>query len=99
LTADNLTPPPGFARVVNFTAGVSGWAGAAAQVTTTAAADGSSPTASGQGGVQGAPRVADLTLTLSNFSAPADAPLAGGGYSGWVTITLGPDLAAATEAP
>jgi hypothetical protein len=86
-------PPPGFARAVNFTAAVSGWTGADAQVTTTAGADGSTPTATGLGGVQPAPRSADLVLTLSDFSAPADAPLAAGGYSGWITITLGPDLA------
>jgi hypothetical protein len=94
MVADSGPPPAGFARAVNFTAAVSGWTGADAQVTTAAAADGSAPTATGLGGVQPAPRSADLLLTLSNFNAPADAPLAGGGYSGWIMITLGPDLTA-----
>jgi hypothetical protein len=93
MVADGGPPPPGFAKAVNFTAGVAGWAGADAEATTTAAADGSAGAATGQSGVQGAPKSADLTLTLSNFSAPGDAPLAAGAYAGWVTVTLGPDLA------
>jgi hypothetical protein len=87
---DAGTLQPGFARAVNFTSTVGGWAATAPLVTTAAAADGGSPAASGAGGAHPEPKITDLTLTLSNFTVPSDAILVSGLYAGRVTITLGP---------
>jgi hypothetical protein len=84
------TPPANFAKAVNFTALASGWGGTAASATSAAAADGSSPTASGDGSVQPQPRQSDIAVQLSTFTVPADALLVAGSYSGLVRVTLGP---------
>ena len=47
-------------------------------------------TASATGPTQPAPKVADLDVTLSNFTAPSDFLLTAGAYSGLVVIKLGP---------
>ena len=88
---DTTVPPAGFAKAVNFTANVTGWTSSAASVTTAASADGSNPTTNGTGPQQNAPESANLTLTLTNFTAPGDGILVAGTYNGLVTITLGPD--------
>jgi hypothetical protein len=80
----------GFARAVNYTSTVSNWASSDAVATTTATAGGGTPAVIGTGGNQPAPKLTDLTLTLSGFSVPSDLLLVAGGYSGLVTITLGP---------
>ena len=91
LVADDGTAvQPGFARAVNFTSSVDNWATEEATVTTAATAGGATPSAEGVGGTQPAPRIADLVLTLSDFSVPSDLLLVSGGYEGSVTITLGP---------
>ena len=90
VSTDGAAVQPGFARAVNFDAAVSGWASAATTVTTTATAAGGSPTATADGGVQATPRLGDLTLELSGFTAPGDALLVAGAYEGQITITLGP---------
>lgn len=92
LADDTSTPPANFSRAVNFSSTVDGWAATPAEVTTAATATGADPTASADGGVVGAPRMSDLTVTLSDFSAPGDALLVAGGYEGSVTVTLGPDM-------
>jgi len=91
LAADTSTPPPGFTRAVNFNSSVTTWGSPNAQVTTNAAANGSSATANGDSGVQADPRAASLSLQLSQFSAPGDGFLVTGAYAGSVTITLGPE--------
>ena len=92
LVADDASPlQPGFARAVNFTSTVSAWGSADATATTAAAANGGSPAATGDGGVQATPSRADLSLVLSAFSAPGDFYLVAGPYQGSVTITLGPE--------
>ena len=88
---DETVPPAGFSKAVNFTANVTGWTTSAASVTTAAAFDGSSPTTNSSGPEENAPESVNLTLTLTNFTAPGDAILVAGAYSGLVTITLGPD--------
>lgn len=93
VAADGSAVQAGFARAVNYTATVNNWAGTAAAVTTTATAAGGTPTASGTGGNQAAPKLSDLGLVLSAFTAPSDNLLVAGGYSGSVTITLGPSVA------
>jgi len=91
LVATDTSPvQPGFARAVNFTSTVTPWATTAASVTTNAAADGSNPTATASGGTLCNPKLTDLTLALTNFTAPSNALLVAGGYTGTVTITLGP---------
>ena len=82
--------PDGFARAVNFTATGSGWATAATSVSTGAARDGSNPTDSGTGVTQPLPRLADIAVSLADFSAPEDALLLADNYTGLVTVTLGP---------
>lgn len=92
LVADDAAPlQPGFARAVNFTSTVSVWGSADATATTTAAANGGSPAATGDSGVQATPNQADLSLVLSAFTAPGDSYLVAGPYQGSVTITLGPE--------
>lgn len=88
---DDLAVQPGFARAVNFTASASNWAGTPTNVTTTATAGGGTPTANGTGASQPLPKIADVRLELSDFTAPGDSLLVAGSYSGLVTITLGPD--------
>lgn len=87
---DTSTPQAGFSRAVNYTAAATGWASGASSATTGALNDGSNRTASGTGAVQPLPRVADITLTLSAFTAPGDLILVAGNYSGNVIVTLGP---------
>lgn len=83
-------PQANFARAVNYTATVGSWAATDAAVTTAAATDGSSANASGFGGTLGVPKLASLSLTVSNFAVPSDALLVAGNYRGLVRITLGP---------
>ena len=90
LSTDDTTPPAGFARAVNYTASASGWAATNATVTTTALADGTAATATGTGSVQPLPKLADLLVTLSDFTVTGDAILVAGNYSGTIVVTLGP---------
>ena len=90
VAADTSAVQPGFARAVNFTSTVTTWATTPATVTTNASADGSNPSATASGGTLCNPKLADLTLALTNFTAPSNALLVAGGYSGTVVITLGP---------
>ena len=87
---DASSVEPGFAKAVNYTAAVANWAAGSATVTTAATAGGGSPTASATGPTQPAPKVADLDVTLSNFTAPSDFLLTAGAYSGLVVVKLGP---------
>lgn len=93
LAADASTPPAGFSRAVNYTATASGWAATNAAATTAALAGGANATATGSGSTQPTPKIADLLVTLSNFTAPGDGILVAGAYSGTVTVTLGPAAA------
>jgi hypothetical protein len=91
LVGNDASPvQPGFAKAVNFKSTVTDWATVAPNVTTAATAAGGSPIAEGAGGSHPAAKIADLTLTLSNFTVPSDAILVSGLYNGQVTITLGP---------
>lgn len=90
LSTDDTVPPAGFSRAVNYTATASGWAASNAVATTAALANGSNAAATGSGSTQPLPKLADLTVALSNFTAPGDAILVAGAYSGTVTVTLGP---------
>ena len=90
VASDTSEVQPGFARAVNYTSQVDNWATTAASVTTEASASGTTPAAEAAGGVQPTPKIADLALRLSNFTVPSDQLLVAGGYSGLVTITLGP---------
>lgn len=87
---DTSAPQPGFARAVNYTASASNWASGTSTATTAALRDGTVPTASGFGATQPLPKIADITLTLSTFTAPGDLILVAGNYSGTVVVTLGP---------
>lgn len=89
-SSDTSAPQPGFVRAVNYTASASNWASGSSSATTAALRDGSVPTASGFGATQPLPKLADITLTLSNFTAPGDLILVAGNYSGTVVVTLGP---------
>lgn len=89
-SSDTSAPQPGFARAVNYTATATGWASGASAATTAALRDGSSATANGAGATQPLPRIADISLTLSAFTAPGDLILVAGNYSGTVVVTLGP---------
>ena len=90
LAADASPVQPGFSRAVNFTSTVNNWATAPATVTTAATASGGSPGTSAKGGTQPAPKIANLALVLSSFTVPSDNLMVAGGYTGSVTITLGP---------
>jgi hypothetical protein len=96
LVADTATAPSGFSRAVNFTSTVSTWgANPQATATTAASSTGGSPNASGTGQTLCQPNLTDLSLLLNNFSTGGGASnilVASGnsGYSGTVTITLGP---------
>ena len=87
---DTSAPQLGFARAVNYTASASNWASGTSTATTAALRDGTVPTASGFGATQPLPKIADITLTLSSFTAPGDLILVAGNYSGTVVVTLGP---------
>lgn len=87
---DPAAPPAGFTRAVNYTATATNWAAGSSAATTAALRDGTSPTSTGTGSVQPLPKVADITLTLSNFTTPGDSFLVAGNYSGTVVVTLGP---------
>ncbi len=89
-SSDTSAPQPGFSRAVNYTATATNWASGGSTATSAALRDGSSATASGAGATQPLPRVADITLTLSSFTAPGDLILVAGNYSGTVVVTLGP---------
>ena len=91
LIVNDPTPPQtGFTRAVNYTATATNWASTSSAATTAAQRDGTLPTATGIGAVQPLPKVADITLTLSNFTTPGDQFLVAGNYSGIVVVTLGP---------
>lgn len=87
---DPAAPPAGFTRAVNYTASASNWASGSSVTTTSALRDGSNATSTGTGTTQPLPKMADITLTLSNFTTPGDGFLVAGNYSGTVVITLGP---------
>ena len=89
-SSDTAAPQPGFTRAVNYQASATGWATGASSATTAALRDGTSPNASGTGAVQPLPKIADIALTLSNFTTPGDLILVAGTYSGTVVVTLGP---------
>lgn len=88
--SDPSAPQPGFTRAVNFTAAASNWAAGTSVATSNALRDGTAPSASGTGAVQPLPKLADITLTLSNFTTPGDLVLVAGTYTGTVVVTLGP---------
>lgn len=80
----------GFARAVNYRVAVTPWATTDALVTTNAAADGTTPTTTGASATQPQPKLADLTMQLSNFSSSSDSLLVAGNYAGVIVVTLGP---------
>lgn len=84
------SPPAGFARAVNFSSSAGQWGGGTADTATSAAADGSGATSTGASSVQPSPRLTDIVVDLSGFSAPGDALLVLGDYMGLVRVTLGP---------
>lgn len=81
---------PGFAKAVNYTTTVSNWASTPTVATSAATAAGAMPSAISKGATQGTPKIADLTVTLSNFTVPSDLLLTAGTYNGLVVVTLGP---------
>lgn len=89
-SSDTSAPQPGFSRAVNYTATATNWASGSSTATSAALRDGSTATATGTGATQPLPRIADITLTLSSFTAPGDLILVAGNYSGTVVVTLGP---------
>lgn len=84
------TPPPGFAKAVNYTATASGWAMQDASATSLAGVDGANPEQSGAGGTQPDPKQADIAVRLANYTVPGNGLLVAGAYTGLVTVTLGP---------
>ena len=90
LSNNSGSVPAGFSRAVNYTAAASNWAASATSATTAATASGAGATATGAGAVQPDPRLADISVALSGFTAPSDALLVSGSYSGLIVITLGP---------
>lgn len=91
VAADTSTVQSGFSRAVNFNSTVTTWADSAPSVTTTADLHGANLEATGSGGTLGAPKLTDLTLTLSQFTtAGGSLLLVAGNYAGSVTVTLGP---------
>jgi hypothetical protein len=89
-SSDTSAPQPGFSRAVNYTATATNWASGGSTATSAALRDGSTATTNGAGATQPLPKVADVTLTLSSFTAPGDLILVAGNYSGTVVVTLGP---------
>ncbi|MFM5947770.1 MAG: hypothetical protein ACKOPM_00865 [Novosphingobium sp.] len=96
-SSDTSAPQTGFSRAVNYTASASGWASGSSAATTAALRDGSGAVANGTGATQPLPKVADISLTLSSFTAPGDLILVAGNYSGNVIVTLGPAAVAGQE--
>jgi hypothetical protein len=94
LATDSSSPQPGFARAVNFTAAATGWASGSALAATAALGNGTAPTGSGTSTIQPLPQIADIAVTLSDFTVPGDHLLVAGTYQGLVVVTLG---AAAVE--
>ncbi len=90
VSADASPVQPGFAKAVNYTATASNWALSPTAATSAASASGATPTATSTGATQPAPKIADVNVTLSGFTAPSDALLTAGIYSGLVVVTLGP---------
>ena len=90
VSTDASAVQPGFAKAVNYTATASNWAITATAATSAATASGATPTATSTGATQPAPKTADVTVTLSGFTAPSDALLTAGTYNGLVVVTLGP---------
>lgn len=90
LEEGSTSAPDNFSRAVNYTASLDGWASVPASATSASPADGSAATVLGIGGVQTLPRQADLEVTLTNFTVPADQRLVAGNYAGTVRVTLGP---------
>ncbi|KHK93550.1 hypothetical protein [Novosphingobium malaysiense] len=91
LVSNDASPlQAGFARAVNFTARATGWATGDAAATTAALGDGTGASASGTGTTQPLPKIADIGVTLSEFTVPGDSLLVAGSYSGTVVVTLGP---------
>lgn len=82
----------GFSRAVNYSITVSPWAANDAQLQTAAASDGSGAPGLATSSSQPLPQVANLTMELSDFTAPSDALLVAGDYSGLIVVTLGPAL-------
>jgi hypothetical protein len=82
----------GFARSVNYSITVTPWAADDAELQTAAASDGSGPPGLATSSSQPLPQVSNLTMELSDFSAPSDALLVAGDYSGLIVVTLGPAL-------
>lgn len=89
-SSDASSPPAGFARAVNYTATATGWAAGNAVATSQALANGTSPSTTGTGATQPLPKLADIGVTLSNFTVPGDLLMVAGNYSGLVVVTLGP---------
>lgn len=90
VSTDASPVQPGFAKAVNYTATASNWAPSPTAATSAATASGATPTATSVGATQPQPKTADVTVTLSGFTAPSDALLTAGTYSGLVVVTLGP---------
>jgi hypothetical protein len=90
VSTDASPVQPGFAKAVNYTATASNWALSPTAATSAASASGATPTATSTGATQPAPKIADVNVTLSGFTAPSDALLTAGIYSGLVVVTLGP---------
>lgn len=84
------TPPANFAKAVNYTATVNGWAASPAAATSSAGTGGTPLTGTGTSAVRTLPHVADIGVTLSSFTAPGDLRLVAGTYRGSVRVTLGP---------
>lgn len=80
----------GFAQAVNYSVSTANWAASPTTARSAATANGATPTQTSTGAVQNLPRVADISVTLSDFAVPADSLLVAGTYQGAVVITLGP---------
>ena len=95
VAADPSAVQTGFTRAVNFTSTVTTWGATPAAVTTAADETGlnSGVTQTASGGTLCSPKLTDLNLALSGFATPgSNLLLVAGGYSGTVTITLGPSV-------
>lgn len=90
VSTDASPVQPGFAKAVNYTAAATNWSTTATSATTASNAAGSVPTATSVGATQALPKTADVTVTLSSFTAPSDLLLTAGTYNGLVVVTLGP---------
>ncbi len=82
----------GFSRAVNYSVSVTPWATSEAQLQTSAAADGSGAPGTANSSSQPLPQISNLTMELSGFTAPSDALLVAGDYSGLIVVTLGPSI-------